>query len=122
MREEWKRVVGRMPAGWFTLEMLPVLEEFVRNVCYCRDLTGWLDKVDPLTLEADDWRQYNEIHRKYAKATQTMAMCAGRLQLTGSTQRKTTGARALVGTDPTSPDKPWTHDAATNDIDEAAQA
>jgi hypothetical protein len=34
----WRAVVGRMPATWFTGEMLPLLENYCCHVCLAKDL------------------------------------------------------------------------------------
>jgi hypothetical protein len=36
--KEWRAIVGRMPADWFTRENFPLLVEYCRHVVRARDL------------------------------------------------------------------------------------
>ena len=107
MKDEWRRVVGRMPAGWFPLETLPVLEQLCRVTCYARHLGAWLDKVDPTTLPKDEVRRFKVIAAQHGKWVNLMAMLAGKLRLTVSSQVDVRNSRARFGTDPHSVGKPW---------------
>jgi hypothetical protein len=82
MAAEWRRAVGRMPAGWFGLEHLPVLEEYCRNVCYARNLAAWLDNVDPTTLGKEELARYRFLSSRYDRCAGLMALLANRCRLT----------------------------------------
>jgi hypothetical protein len=41
----WRAVVGRMPATWFTAEMLPLLENHCCHVCLAKDLMAEMRQV-----------------------------------------------------------------------------
>ena len=105
MRKVWRDSVGRMPGSWFTLEMYPVLEEYCRITCFVRRLGEWLNGVDPTTTE--DLAKYKLISAEYVRFMSLMNSLANRLRLTVSSQRGVRNSRAMMGTDPTSPDKPW---------------
>jgi hypothetical protein len=108
MQKVWRDTVGRMPGGWFTLEMYPVLEEYCRITCFVRRLGEWLNGVDPTTTE--DLAKYKLISAEYVRFMALMNSLANRLRLTVSSQRDVRNSRAMMGTDPTSPDKPWDSD------------
>lgn len=110
MREEWRVILGRMPAGWFSVEHMPVLEEYVRNVCYVRNLAAWLDKVDPTNLAPADVPKYKFLMAQRARCTSMMALLANRLRLTVISQKDVRNSRAAFGTDRLSPAKPWDDD------------
>src|SRR5262245_49403387 len=95
MRKVWTDTVGRMPAGWITLEHLPVLEEYCRIVCFVRDRGEWLNGQDPATTP--DPKKYGVISREYARLTALMNSLANRLRLTVSSQRDVRNSRAKIG-------------------------
>jgi hypothetical protein len=110
MAEEWRKIVARMPHDWFSLEHLPVLEEYCRTVCYARDFGAWLDKVDATTLAPDEVAKFKMVASQRARCTTLMALLANRLRLTVISQRDVRNSRAAHGTNSHSPDKPWEHD------------
>jgi hypothetical protein len=107
MQEQWRQIVGRMPANWFTLEALPILEQLCRCMCYCKDWGVWLDKHDPTTVEAQETARYKLVSTKFAQFSVLMSLLANRLRLTPMSQRDVRNSRAMMGTDTMSPDKPW---------------
>ena len=90
------------------MEMYPVLEEYCRITCFVRGLGQWLNGVDPTT--AEDLAKYKLISAEYVRFMSLMNSLANRLRLTVSSQRDVRNSRAMMGTDPTSPDKPWDSD------------
>lgn len=109
MRAVWRETVGRMPGDWFTLETFPVLEEYCRCVCTCRDLAVWLDQVDPTSLEGEELRKHGAIEVKHHRQVVLMSTLANRLRLSLDAQRRTDGGvmRPVKGTGKTSTDRPW---------------
>jgi hypothetical protein len=112
MQELWRKIVNRMPADWFGLETQPVLEELCRTICYARGLGAWLDKVDPAKLEPSELPKFKMMSSQRARCTTLMAMLANKLRLTVISQRDVRNSRAMMGTDPMSPHKPWNDDAS----------
>jgi hypothetical protein len=110
MQKVWRDTVGRMPGGWFTLEMYPVLEEYCRITCFVRGLGQWLNGVDPTTAEDRELARYKFLSGEYTRLMALMNSLANRLRLTVSSQRDVRNSRAMMGTDPTSPNKPWDSD------------
>jgi hypothetical protein len=102
--------VQRMPPNWFGIETLPVLEELCRNICYTRDLTAWLDRVDPTTMAREEATKYKFLASRYARCASLVALLSNRLRLTVISQRDVRNSRAAFGTNPMSPDKPWDED------------
>src|SRR5262245_55528084 len=101
MREEWLRIVGRMPAGFFGVEQEPLLEELCRSICYNRATAAALDKLD---VDSKSYRQMSAMHNRTATLVVTLSRC---LRLTVQAQRWPSAKNHLVGTDAASPDKPW---------------
>src|SRR6516165_3234009 len=67
MKEEWWKIVGRMPSGWFTAEQLPVLEDLCQIIVDCRNFARELNKVgDPTKLEdPKEIKHYNWLSSHY---------------------------------------------------------
>jgi hypothetical protein len=42
---EWKAIVERLPADWFTGENIPMLRELCRHICYAREFARQIVKV-----------------------------------------------------------------------------
>jgi hypothetical protein len=68
---------------------------------------SWLDKVDPTTMGKEELAKYRFLSSKYVRFSTLMSLLANRLRLTPMSQRDVRNSRAMFGTDPTSPDKPW---------------
>jgi hypothetical protein len=107
MQEQWRQIVGRMPTNWFTLEALPVLEQLCRCICYCKDWGIWLDEHDLTTIRDQETARYKLVSSKFAQFSVLMSLLANRLRLTPMSQRDVRNSRAMIGTDPMSPHKPW---------------
>jgi len=110
MREEWRKIIARMPAGWFGLETLPLLEELCRCICYGRQWGAYIDKVDPDDLETRETPRFKTIFSQYTRIMALSVSLAGKLRLTTASQRDVRNSRAMFGTDPLSADKPWAAD------------
>jgi hypothetical protein len=98
-REEWRQVVGRMPAGWFNLEALPILEALCRLIIEARDQGAQLYAAPP-----EDRRQ---CRAEYRRTVALMSSLAHRLRLTPQAQRWPTVAAHSTGTSSATPAKPW---------------
>jgi hypothetical protein len=70
-------------------------------------LGQWLNGVDPTTAEDKELARYKFLSGEYTRLMALMNSLANRLRLTVSSQRDVRNSRAMMGTDPTSPDKPW---------------
>jgi hypothetical protein len=92
MRDEWQKIVHRMPADYFTAEQLPVLEELCRIIIYARAAGAALD-ANPAEPR---------LSARYTKWTSLMTLLAHRLRLTVQAQQKPTKAPP-TGTDRLAP-------------------
>jgi hypothetical protein len=106
MREEWKKIVAAMPVGWFKPEMLPLLEEHVRTIVYCREVGAELDRIDVAKLdEPGERKRYNWLSSKYFRLTTLMVSFAHKLRLTAQAQRRPT----MTGPGPGVTERPWSN-------------
>jgi hypothetical protein len=112
MKVQWRQIVGRMPAGWFTLETLPVLEDLCRNIAYRHSMAVELDKVDLAKLVTQEEQKGYEFQlRRYQRTASLVASLATRLRLTTQSQRtRPRPTKNLEGTSGASPVKPWDDD------------
>ena len=104
MRAEWQRIVNRMPPNWFGVEQEALLEELCRSICYCRATAAVLDKLD---VDSKQYRQMSALHNRTATLVLSLSRC---LRLTVQAQRWPSAKNHLIGTDASSPDKPWGED------------
>lgn len=85
--EEWKAIVGRMPADWFTREHHAILAAYCRHVSRYRQLSKTLDRCpsDKLT-EADSLNVYDKLSKAAEREGRAMLACARSLRITHQSQ------------------------------------
>jgi len=107
MAAEWEKIVNSLPGGWFKTEQLPYLAELCRSMCYARDISAELDRIDVADPEQE--KRYDRLHLRYTRTTNTMTNLGHKLRLTVQAQRAPSTVRDL---DPVSPPlkKPWDDD------------
>jgi hypothetical protein len=103
MKFEWRRIVGRMPAGFFGVEQEPLLEELCRSICYCRATAAALDGFD---VKSRQYHRMSALHHRCAGLVVTLSRC---LRLTIQAQRWPSAKLHTVGTDVAAAEKPWEH-------------
>ena len=99
MKEEWWKIVGRMPSGWFTAEQLPVLEDLCQIIVDCRNFARELNKVgDPTKLEdPKEIKRYNWLSSHYKGLAALKASLSHKLRLTVRSQRSTSALEPMRG-------------------------
>jgi hypothetical protein len=126
---EWQKLVGCMPAGWFTIETHPILAQLCRAICRSRALSAWLSKIGDLSkLDDSDFELWKVFSGRQIQLAGQIGSLSTKLRLTPSSRvppalaRARTAAHrtsgALPGTDGSSIDKPWHVDVDVDDPDE----
>lgn len=105
--EEWRAVVSRMPAGWFTRETHQVLATYCRHVVNARRLSVAIEAFDPAWLVDDEGlKRYDKLLSMADREGKAITMTATRLRLTPQA-RYTAQAAATAANKAGSGDKPW---------------
>lgn len=79
--EEWRAVVGRMPASWFKREHYGMLAAYCRHVCRARDVEKELS-LTPIS----DLERYEKLARGAERETRSLIACARTLRITHQSQ------------------------------------
>jgi hypothetical protein len=69
---EWRAVVGRMPADWFTRETHPLLVQFCRHVCRSRELEAWLAEFD-MRSDVETYDRLTKVAEREGRAVSSLA-------------------------------------------------
>jgi phage terminase small subunit len=105
--EEWRAVVARMPAGWFTRETHQVLATYCRHVVNARRLAAAIEDFKPAWLADDDGlKRYDKLLAMADREGKALTMTATRLRLTPQA-RYTAGAAATAANKAGAGEKPW---------------
>ena len=102
--EEWRAVVGRMPADWFTRETHALLAQYCRHVVNARQVARAIDVLDPewlITREGCD--HYEQLTRMLDREGRAMGLLAMRMRITQQSHYRPD----KVVSKATSADKPW---------------
>jgi phage terminase small subunit len=96
--EEWRAVVARMPADWFTREVQPLLAAFCQHSVRARDLGQQLDALGAGALADEEGiRLYDRLAKMADRESRAMGLLATKLRLTHQSrytpQRAGTAAR-----------------------------
>jgi len=110
-KEEWRRVIDRMPPRWFTAVELGVLEQRCWTICCCREIAAEIDNIK--TSNAEDPRLDRLISR-YARLAPLTVRQSRYLKLPAENQRPPVAvARTRGATLDVVP--PWEDDGADDD-------
>jgi hypothetical protein len=93
-REEWRSIVGAMPAEWFRRESHPLLMQYCRQVCRARHLAQLIDeaeRADPFDVK--DWR---ELVRDESALATSLSNLATRMRLAQSSTYSKDKARGVT--------------------------
>jgi hypothetical protein len=102
--EEWRAVVARMPAGWFTRETHPLLAQFCRHVVRARQIEKTLDEYTKQLLETDEGLDPLDRLAKMAdREARAMTTLATKMRLTQQSHYR--ADKVVKTTD--APKKPW---------------
>lgn len=100
--EEWRAVVGRMPASWFKREHYGMLSAYCRHVCRSRAVEKEL-AMQPI----DDLERYEKLARGAERETRSMIACARTLRLTHQSQYDEKKAHRTVQNQSAGGGRPW---------------
>jgi hypothetical protein len=73
--EEWRAIVARMPADWFTRETWPLLKQYCRHTVRASRLAMWITKVEkgPGELDVDFWLRLLAAQERESRAIASLA-------------------------------------------------
>src|SRR5262245_18356764 len=95
--EEWRAIIGTMPANWFTRECQPALALLVQDICRSRLLTTQIAKVQDGCLKNENGlRCLDKLLAMQERETRsvTALMRTLRLTLQSRLDKRVAGARA----------------------------
>ena len=103
--EEWRAVVGRMPAGWFTRETHGLLVQYCRHVVKARLIARALDGYDPAVLATPEGVEaFDKLAKMADREGRALANLATRMRLTQQSHYR---AEKSVGKASAADEKPW---------------
>jgi hypothetical protein len=81
--EEWRAIVARMPADWFSREVQPLLTAFCQHVVRARVLGQQLDDIGAGALADEEGiRLYDRLAKMADRETRAMGLLGTKLRLT----------------------------------------
>ena len=102
---EWKEIVDRMPADWFTRETWPQLTQYCRHIVTAYRMAQLIEQEetgeDPLDLD-----RYDQLLRMQARETVTLSRLATAMRLTHQA-KYTTQAAGTASKNAGTEKKPW---------------
>jgi phage terminase small subunit len=105
--DEWRAVVGRMPADWFTRENQAMLVDLCRHVVIARRVSEQIDAFDPAWLADDEGlKRYDKLTAILERHTRTIASLSTRMRLTQQS-RYNAAAANTASEKAKGPVKPW---------------
>ena len=82
-RDEWWRVVNRMPSDWFSDETLSLLQSFCEHVAEGEAVQLMIEKVRPTAMKDDEsYDRYRKLLRDKEVQTRAALSCATKMRLT----------------------------------------
>jgi hypothetical protein len=100
--EEWRAVVGRMPAAWFKREHYGILANYCRHVCRSNDVERELS-LTPVS----DSDLYTRLSIAAERETRAIIACARTLRITHQSQYDEKKAHRTVQNQSSGGGKPW---------------
>jgi hypothetical protein len=82
MAEEWRQIVNRMPADWFTVETWPLLAQYCTHIVRARRLRSALCRMEE--CEDFDSSEYRDLLAAEVKQSAAMSALGVRMRLTQS--------------------------------------
>ena len=105
---EWRVIVGRMPADWFTRETHPLLVDLCRHIVRSRVIAGKIDSFDPEWLMQDEGaRAYDRLCAMGERETRMMASLATKMRLTQQSRYNAQSASTAERKGSNEPSHPW---------------
>lgn len=81
--EEWREVVGRMPADWFPRETHPLLTDYCRHVVMARKIAQLISQAEE--GETLDVAEYDRLGKMAERESRVIASLATKMRLTQQT-------------------------------------
>jgi len=100
--EEWRGVVGRMPASWFKREHYGMLSAYCRHVCRAREVEREL-----AATSIEDLEKYEKLARSAERETRSILACGRTLRLTHQSQYDEKKAHRSANQGSSSGGSPW---------------
>lgn len=108
---EWRAIVGRMPADWFTRETQPLLVQYCRHVVKARLVAQAINDFDPAWLaDEDGLKRYDKLTQIAEREGRAMSSLATRMRITQQS-RYNAAAANTASTKAAKGDKPWQRQA-----------
>ena len=102
--DEWRSVVNRMPADWFSAENTALLSQLCRHVVAarrCAQLIAAAEASDDFTIES-----YDRLLKMQERETRACATLAVKMRLAQSTRMRPETASTAISRDP-GVRRPW---------------
>jgi hypothetical protein len=96
--DEWRAVVARMPADWFTRETYPLLVQFCRHVCRSREVEAVLAGFD-MRSDVEGFDRLTKIAEREGRAVSSLATRMRLTQHSRYSDKGAHGAAARAGAD-----------------------
>jgi hypothetical protein len=77
--EEWRAIVNRMPADWFTRETVPLLVQYCRTIVRARRLAQLLNNTEK--SEELDVKEYRDLLRSEAEQSGVLMSLATKMRI-----------------------------------------
>jgi hypothetical protein len=77
--EEWRAIVNRMPADWFTRETAPLLVQYCRTIVRARRLAQLLNNTEK--SEELDVKEYRDLLRSEAEQSGVLMSLATKMRI-----------------------------------------
>jgi hypothetical protein len=104
---EWKLIVDRMPANFFTAEMLPMLSALCQHIVAARRLSTLLENLGEAGFsDLDEVDRLDKILKMRERENKAIASFSTKLRLTPQSRYQPSTAAAKVSNATTSA-KPW---------------
>ncbi len=105
--DEWRAVVGRLPADWFTRETHALLVAYCKHVSTHRLLSAEIDACDPAALATQDgFKRYERLLALRGRESRCLSALATRLRMTQQARYQPNTAHSAARRGGTGP-KPW---------------
>ncbi len=104
---EWRAIIGRMPADWFTREVQPLLMAYCKHLRTYRQLSESIEAFDRSQLTSrDGLLHYDRLLAMREREVKSMATLATRMRLTPQSRYQPSTAKARAD-QAGSGRKPW---------------
>jgi hypothetical protein len=101
MVEEWKAIVGRMPAGWFGRESFGLLTAYLRHWANAKIIAEQIENFLPEWLESDEGlNRFDQLSKVLEREQRALSSLAGKMRLSQSSRTKPGFVTTAIARDP----------------------